>query len=100
MTHPAGQAEPTDSQILRDVIALRAVIQAASDELEQERRLPKPIADALKKAGVFGMAMPGTWGGPELDPATQFRVVEALAMADGSVGWCAMSNSDGACRCR
>jgi indole-3-acetate monooxygenase len=95
MTHPAGQAEPTDSPILRDVIALRAVIQAASDELEQERRLPKPIADALKKAGVFGMAMPGTWGGPELDPATQFRVVEALAMADGSVGWCAAINCDG-----
>jgi alkylation response protein AidB-like acyl-CoA dehydrogenase len=26
---------------------------------------------------------------------TQFRVIEALAMADGSVGWCAMIGSDG-----
>jgi indole-3-acetate monooxygenase len=26
---------------------------------------------------------------------TQFRVIEALAMADGSVGWCAMIGCDG-----
>ena len=49
----------------------------------------------MKKAGIFGMAMPRAWGGPELDPLTQFRVFEALAMADGSVGWCAMINCDG-----
>src|SRR4029077_2619716 len=48
-----------------------------------------------KDAGVFGMAMPQAWGGPELDPLTQFRVIEALAMEDGSVGWCAMINCDG-----
>jgi alkylation response protein AidB-like acyl-CoA dehydrogenase len=41
------------------------------------------------------MAMPQAWGGPELDPLTQFRVIEALAMEDGSVGWCAMINCDG-----
>jgi indole-3-acetate monooxygenase len=41
------------------------------------------------------MAMPRVWGGPELDPLTQFRVIEALAMAEGSVGWCAMIGSDG-----
>jgi alkylation response protein AidB-like acyl-CoA dehydrogenase len=49
----------------------------------------------MKEAGVFGMAMPRVWGGPELDPLTQFRVIEALAMADGSVGWCAMIGCDG-----
>jgi alkylation response protein AidB-like acyl-CoA dehydrogenase len=40
------------------------------------------------------MAMPRAWGGPELDPLTQIRVIEALAMADGSVGWCAMIGCD------
>jgi indole-3-acetate monooxygenase len=30
-----------------------------------------------------------------LDPLTQFRVIEALAMTDGSAGWCAMINCDG-----
>ena len=41
------------------------------------------------------MAMTRIWGGPELDPFTQFHVIEALAMADGSVGWCAMIGCDG-----
>ena len=49
----------------------------------------------MKDAGVFGMAMPRVWGGPELDLLTQFRVIEALAVADGSVGWCAMIGCDG-----
>ena len=44
---------------------------------------------------MFGMAMPRVWGGPELDLLTQFRVIEALAMADASVGWCAMIGCDG-----
>jgi alkylation response protein AidB-like acyl-CoA dehydrogenase len=49
----------------------------------------------MKRAGVFRMTMPREWGGPEVDPLTQIRVIEALSYADGSVGWCAMINSDG-----
>jgi alkylation response protein AidB-like acyl-CoA dehydrogenase len=74
---------------------MAASIRAASDDIERGRRLPQPITQAMKDAGIFGMAMPAAWGGPELDPLTQFRVLEALAMADGSVGWCAMINCDG-----
>jgi indole-3-acetate monooxygenase len=48
----------------------------------------------MKGAGVFGMVVPHAWGGPELDPLTQFRIIEALAMADGSAGWCTMINCD------
>ena len=64
-------------------------------EIEQARRISPSIVGAMKNAGVFGMPMPRAWGGPELDPLTQFRVLEALSMADGSVGWCAMINCDG-----
>jgi indole-3-acetate monooxygenase len=95
MTYPAGQAEPTDSPVLHSAIAMAKEIHAAGDEIEQGRRIPKSIVEAMKHAGIFGMAMPRAWGGPELDPLTQFRVIEALAMADGSVGWCAMINCDG-----
>src|SRR5262245_54084078 len=95
MTVAAGRAEPADSPVLRAAIAMAPVIRDAADEIEQARRLTKPIVDGLRDAGVFGMSMPRAWGGPELDPLTQFRVLEALAMADGSVGWCAMINCDG-----
>src|SRR3954451_11699165 len=95
MTHAAGSAAPDDHPILHAAIALTSAIRASADAIEQERRIPRPIVQALKEAGVFGMPMPQAWGGPELDPLTQFRVLEALAMADGSVGWCAMINCDG-----
>ena len=94
MTHAAGTAAPDDPPILHAAIGLAEQIRAASDEIETGRRIPQSIAAAMKEAGVFGMAMPRVWGGPELDPLTQIRVIEALAMADGSVGWCAMIGCD------
>ena len=94
-TQPAGQATSGDSPVLRAAIGLAEQIRAASAEIERGRRLPAGIAAAMKDAGVFGMVMPRAWGGLEVDPLTQFRVIEALAMADGSVGWCAMIGCDG-----
>jgi alkylation response protein AidB-like acyl-CoA dehydrogenase len=95
MASAAGQAELHESSILHAAIALAPAIRAMGDEIEQGRRLPASLVRAMKDAGIFGMAMPRAWGGPELDPLTQFRVLEALALADGSVGWCAMINCDG-----
>jgi indole-3-acetate monooxygenase len=95
MTYAAGQPGLEASPILHAAIALGPMIRASGDEIEQARRIPVPIVEALKGAGVFGMVMPRAWGGPELDPLTQFRVIEALAMADASVGWCVMINCDG-----
>src|SRR5690348_3512559 len=95
MTHAAGEATADDSPVLHAAIRLAEQIRMASDEIERGRRLPPGIAAAMKNAGVFGMAMPRSWGGPELDPLTQFRVIETLAMTDGSVGWSAMIGCDG-----
>ena len=49
----------------------------------------------MQRAGIFRMAMPRAWGGPELDFLTQMRVIEELSIADGSVGWCSMIGVDG-----
>ena len=81
--------------ILDAAIALAPKIRAAAPEIEAGRRLPAHIVEALKAAGIFRMAMPREWGGPQLDPLTQLRVIETLARADGAAGWCAMINSDG-----
>jgi indole-3-acetate monooxygenase len=94
MTYFAGEAGTEDSPVLHAAIGLAEQIREASDEIETGRRIPQSIATAMKEAGVFGMVMPRAWGGPELDPLTQIRVIEALAMADGSVGWCAMIGCD------
>lgn len=94
MSHAPGQALPDDVPLLHAVIELTPRLRAASEEIEAARRLPPPIADLMRAAGVFAMAVPRAWGGPELDPITQFRVIEALGMADASVGWCAMIGCD------
>src|ERR1700720_3793465 len=70
-------------------------IRAAADEIEQGRRLPMHLVRDMQRAGMFRMAMPRTWGGPELDFLTQMRVIEALSMADASAGWCTMIGVDG-----
>ena len=70
-------------------------IRAAADEIEQGRRLPMHLVREMQRAGVFRMAMPRVWGGPELDFLTQMRVIEELSIADGSVGWCTMIGIDG-----
>jgi alkylation response protein AidB-like acyl-CoA dehydrogenase len=95
MTHNAGVAATDDPPVLHAAIGLAEQIRGASEEIEAGRRLPPSLTAAMQDAGIFGMVMPRAWGGPELDPLTQFRVIEALAMADGSVGWCAMINCDG-----
>ena len=95
MIKPAGVADANDPSVLHNAIALAKNIRAVAGEIESGRRLPETLVCELKEAGVFGMAMPRSWGGPELDPLTQFRVLETLGIADGSVGWCAMINCDG-----
>jgi indole-3-acetate monooxygenase len=86
MTYFAGEAGTEDSPVLHAAIGLAEQIREASEEIETGRRIPQSIATAMKEGGVFGMVMPRAWGGPELDPLTQIRVIEALAMADGSSG--------------
>jgi indole-3-acetate monooxygenase len=89
-----GQALPDDPAVLHAVIELTPRIRSAGEEIEAARRLPPEIAEMMRAAGVFGMAVPRAWGGPEVDPMTQFRVIEVLGMAEGSVGWCAMIGCD------
>ena len=80
---------------MQAAIALRPEITTRRDEIERARRLPADLVAKMKQAGIFRMAMPRNWGGPELDPLSQMRVFEALAVADTSVGWCACINVDG-----
>lgn len=75
--------------------ALAPQILAAREEIEELRRLPSPIVQALKHAGLFQLSLPRSMGGPENDPITSFHAIEELSKADGSVGWCAFISSSG-----
>ena len=91
------EAERNERSIrtLDAVRELAPKIRAAADEIEQGRRLPLDLVHEMQRAGVFRMAMPRAWGGPELNLLSQLRVIEALSIADASAGWCAMIGADG-----
>ena len=82
MTSTPGQ------EMLAAAKALRPQIITARDEMDQHRCLPSSLVTAMDDAGLFRTYMPASLGGPEIDPITAFRIVEELAMSDGSVGWC------------
>jgi indole-3-acetate monooxygenase len=81
--------------ILANARAIAPVLRDEAAPSERERELTRRAVDALRSTGVFRMSMPRAWGGPEVDLATQIEIIEALARADGSAGWCAMIGSDG-----
>jgi indole-3-acetate monooxygenase len=91
----ATDREEIVSDVRKAAIALEPLVRESADEIERSRRLPPRIADAMKQAGLFAMAMPHAWGGAELDPLEQLRVIETLSRFDASVGWCAMIGIDG-----
>ena len=66
---------------------LQPLVRAAADEAERERRLPDGVAEAMARAGLYRVAASKVIGGGEHDPATQIRTIEAIAEADGAVGW-------------
>jgi indole-3-acetate monooxygenase len=70
--------------------ALGPTIRTCREQIEQERRLPPVLLDAIVEAGLFRMTLPRSVGGLEADPITVTRVVEALSFEDGAVGWSVM----------
>jgi indole-3-acetate monooxygenase len=79
----------TGEQFLLAARDLTPMIVDVRNEVERTRRLPPALISAIESAGFFRMWLPGALGGPELSIAEFVRVVEALAYADGSIGWCA-----------
>ena len=69
------------------VRGLAPVVERYRDEAERQRRLPRPLFEALRDAGFFGLWVPRNLGGAEVDIETSVRSVEELSRLDGAVGW-------------
>ena len=68
-------------------------IAANRDRIEAEGQLPPELAAAMARRQLFGLYVPKELGGPEADPITAFKVVEEIAQADGSAGWCVFNGT-------
>src|SRR4051812_905041 len=69
---------------------LAPLVERYRDEGEAQRHLPKPVADAMRKAGLFSLWLPVGLGGPGVSIETSVLVTEELSRQDGSVGWNSM----------
>lgn len=76
----------------RELIPL---IERSGDRIERERRIPDDLLGTLHDARLFRLLLPRSYDGEEVEPATLFQILEAVAQGDGSVGWC-ISQASGA----
>lgn len=83
------------TSVVEAATALQPVVRAFQDEIERERRIPKPLVDQLLAAGLYRMLIPHELGGLQVDLLTFLRVAEVIAEADGSTGWNLANNAVG-----
>ncbi len=77
-----------DRGVIARAEAIRPAVAAASDEIEEGRRLPPALLDKLHEAQLFRLLLPKSSNGIETDPVTFFHVIETIAQADASTAWC------------
>jgi indole-3-acetate monooxygenase len=73
--------------------ALRPLLEDAADEIEEHRRLPERVVEALVEGGFFRLLQPRSLGGAELHPLIYVQVLEEIAKAEPSTAWCLGQNS-------
>jgi alkylation response protein AidB-like acyl-CoA dehydrogenase len=69
---------------------LAPLVEEDAKEAEQLFRQTDRVVAALRKVGIYSMLLPRELGGSELAFADAMRIIERLAWADGSAGWCTM----------
>jgi indole-3-acetate monooxygenase len=78
------------ADLLRAARDVADIVEAHADRAERDRRLPMTVVDALRDADLLRMCVPRAYGGPEADPVTMAKAIEAVSTADGAAGWCTM----------
>jgi alkylation response protein AidB-like acyl-CoA dehydrogenase len=78
------------SDVQARVEELLPAVCARRQEIEEGRRLPRSLVDSLRATGVFTLGVPRVIGGREATPLELMRIIETVASADGSTGWCTM----------
>ena len=82
------QTAPAVSSPLDLARALAPRIRARAAEIEAARQLPKDLVLDIANAGLFKVAVPEAEAGLGANILTTLEVIEEVARADGSTGWC------------
>ena len=72
---------------------LTPLLDAAAPRIETAHALTPDVLDALHAAKMFRMLLPRSLGGAELELASFFEVICAIAEGDASTAWCVVQNN-------
>jgi alkylation response protein AidB-like acyl-CoA dehydrogenase len=67
--------------------SLQPLLEKEAPEINRRREVTPEVVKALKAGNFFRMLQPCSVGGLEMKPTDFSQVTEAIAAADGSVGW-------------
>jgi len=87
-TSPQSGAPMSVADIYKNARELGPFLRQQSDAIEAARTLPPEVAQRMRDAGMFRIAMPKSWGGPELSTIEINEVIEEVSRANASAGWC------------
>src|SRR5262249_34157950 len=76
-----------DTSLIEAARHIIPVIREHNEEAERERRLSRPVLDALYETGLLRMCTPRSLGGLEVAPITRALVTEEIAGHDTVAGW-------------
>jgi indole-3-acetate monooxygenase len=73
---------------LERIARIAEVLEESATANEALGRLTPEVVDKLHEARLFRMLLPRVYDGDEVDLATWFRAMEAIAKLDASTAWC------------
>ncbi|MBI3281212.1 MAG: acyl-CoA dehydrogenase family protein, partial [Acidobacteria bacterium] len=76
-----------DTSLIDAAREIAPIIRKHNQQAERERRLSRPVLNALRETGLLRMSTPRSLGGLETDPITRALVVEEISRHDSAAGW-------------
>jgi alkylation response protein AidB-like acyl-CoA dehydrogenase len=89
-TATKATAEPSLEALSHTVEKLLPLVEAEADEAERLYHLTDRVVGEFRRSGLYMLTVPKAVGGLELPWVDAMRLVERVAWADGSTGWCMM----------
>lgn len=81
-------AEPSDREaVLARARELGQALKERAHEIEQAKRIPQDVADALVEAGLFHITVPKAMGGLGLSPTVQWEAAIEIGRGCASSAW-------------
>ena len=90
---PARDRSTGADELFERARKVAPIVREHAEGMEKQRRVAKPVFEALTTAGFQGLLAPRSLGGLEVDPLTAFRVVEEIARTDSAAAWALQSGN-------